>query len=187
MVERLVAKPARMGLRPGRLPGIDAAVAEQERLQLLMRHPQGVQRRLSSPHQVSNGFMGSVRHPHRGQLSRTMQLRQAQRVTPVGLDPIARPLGYERGGHDSAAMTSLRDLAAKLVSRRSRLIAKVQLHPGLRQLPHHRRHHFRAGADVSVEPHLSASVSLSHSDRNLQLRDIQSHEKFAILSQGPPP
>jgi sigma-B regulation protein RsbQ len=49
-----------------------------------------------------------------------IQLRQDHRVAPVGLDPLARPLGDQRRRHDRAVLAQRRPTQAALASARTR-------------------------------------------------------------------
>ncbi len=48
--------------------------------------------RLTGPDQVADGLMDDVRNPNPGQFTRPMQPRQSDRISPVRLDPLTRPL-----------------------------------------------------------------------------------------------
>jgi hypothetical protein len=58
---------------------------------------------LARPGEIAHCLVLAIRNPHRSQIAAAEQLRQAHRVTPVRLHPIARLLRNERGrGHDAA-------------------------------------------------------------------------------------
>ena len=81
-----------MRLGPGRTARVDAAMTEQKRQQLLARSPQRLHRAFASAHQLADGFVSNIRDPNRRQFACSMELGQAQRVAPVGLNPIPRAL-----------------------------------------------------------------------------------------------
>jgi hypothetical protein len=56
-----------------------------------------------------------------------MQPGQLHRVPVIGLDPISRAPGNQRGGHDRAMMAGRQHLPLNAVSARSRLVADVEL------------------------------------------------------------
>jgi hypothetical protein len=90
MLEAQCGQPTPIGHGPRRAAGIDPTVPQQEALQVLAcfaEHPHGGGPR---PDQIAHRFVRRVRHPYGGQLARPMQLRQAQRITPIGLHPVAR-------------------------------------------------------------------------------------------------
>jgi hypothetical protein len=90
MLEAQRRQPPPIGQGPGGPAGIDPTVPQQEALQMLARlaqHPYG---RGPGADQVAHRLVCRVRHPDRGQLARPVQLGQAQRITPVGLHPVAR-------------------------------------------------------------------------------------------------
>src|ERR1019366_10556321 len=129
-----------MRLGPRRAPRVDAAVTEQKRQQLLTRAPQRLHRTLSSAHQIADGFMSSIWDPNRRQLARSMELGQAQRVAPVGLDSIPRTLRDKRWSHHHAIMTQRDDLPVEVITCRSRFITEMQPRPPFRQLRGHSRY-----------------------------------------------
>jgi hypothetical protein len=95
---------------------------------LLPRPPQRVHRIQARPHQVAYRLVPRIGNPHRRQLAGPVQLRQTAGVSSIGLDPVARPLRYQRGGDDNAVMPGRRQLALDAVTARPRLVAEAQ-HP----------------------------------------------------------
>jgi hypothetical protein len=89
MIEADRRQPAPVGKRPAGLARIDAAMAQQETLQVLARlaeHPHGGR---SRPDKVAHRLMRLIRHPDGYQFASPMQLRQHRCVPAVGLDPVA--------------------------------------------------------------------------------------------------
>ena len=65
-----------------------------------------------SPDQIADSLVDHVRHPHSGQFARPMQPRQRDRVPPVRLDPLARPLRDQGRRNNHAVVTKIADLTA---------------------------------------------------------------------------
>ena len=123
--EGLDRQPAVMHLRPGRATGINATMPQKEGLKVLSRFSQPVVCNLICAHRIANGVMRFIRHPYRCQLVSPVQPGQAYSVASVGLDPVTRAPEYERWGPHLTTVAQTNDLAVKLVSRRTRLVAKV--------------------------------------------------------------
>lgn len=73
MIKCLARQPSGMGARPRLAAGIDAAVTQQERLNLLARLLQRVGGSLASSHQIADRLMTFIRNPDRGQFARPVQ------------------------------------------------------------------------------------------------------------------
>jgi hypothetical protein len=71
---------------------------------LLTSLTQSANSRQTRPHEIADRFVGLIRNPDRGQFTGPMQLGEVDRIPPVGLDPISRFAGDQRGSHDNAAM-----------------------------------------------------------------------------------
>jgi hypothetical protein len=56
---------------------------------LLPRLAQGAHRRLTCTNEITDRFMGLIRHPDRGQFTGAVLLGKVNRIPPVGLDPLA--------------------------------------------------------------------------------------------------
>src|SRR5262249_50706946 len=95
------------------------------------------------------------RNPHRGQLARPMQLRQAGGVPPIRPDPVARPLRDQRRCHDNAIVSARRQLTA-----RSCLITEPQLYPPLAELATQPVQRRRRVGSAAVVPNLAAQAVL---------------------------
>ncbi|ESY18745.1 hypothetical protein X751_16545 [Mesorhizobium sp. LNJC395A00] len=66
------------------------------------------------------------RPAHHDQFARPMQSRQRDRVPPVGLDALARPLRDQGRRNHHAVVTKIADLPAQPITRRPSLEADVQ-------------------------------------------------------------
>ena len=73
----------------------------------LAEHPHGGG---SGSDQVAHRLVRRVRHPNRGELARAVQLRQAQRITPVGLHPVARLARDQGRRHHHAGVAEALEL-----------------------------------------------------------------------------
>src|SRR5579864_8845907 len=78
------------------------------------------------PHQIAHRLVHGVWHPHRCQLAGAVQNSQSLRVTPVGLDPVARPGWDQRWRDNRTAMAELGDLAIEAVAAGTGLVAELQ-------------------------------------------------------------
>jgi hypothetical protein len=111
-----------MQLGPSR-PPVMAALAQQEARELLARAAQGPHRVEACPHQVAHRLMPGIGDPHRGQLAGPVQLRQTGCVSPVSLDPVARPLGNQGRSNNDTLVPTRRQLALDPVTTRPRLLS----------------------------------------------------------------
>ena len=93
VVEAKRRQPAAIGQRPTFLSGIDAAMPQQESLQVLTRLAQHPDCCCSRPDQIPHRLMGCIRNPNGGQFAGAVQFRQHHRVSPIRLDAIA---GFHR-------------------------------------------------------------------------------------------
>jgi hypothetical protein len=81
---------------------------------------------LVGAHQFAHRLMAGIGDPDRGEFTGTVQFGQRHRVAPVGLDPIARTPGDQRGRNNRACMTKRGDLPVQAISCRPGFIAKRQ-------------------------------------------------------------
>jgi hypothetical protein len=105
VIELLLRQPAQM--RPAQMVAAaeDPPMAQQQRQQLLTLAAQIPRRSLARPDEIAYRFMHRVRHPNRRQLTGRQKPCQRHRITPVGLDPVARFL-RDQGGRDDAAVVT---------------------------------------------------------------------------------
>ena len=73
------------------------------------------------------------------------------------------------------------DLPVKVIPCRPGLVTEMQPRPPLRQLRGQSRCRGRARINVAEKPNLAVPAVFSQSHRSLQLRHIQSDEKFAAF------
>ena len=92
----------------------------------LAEHPHG---RGSGADQVAHRLVRRIRHPHRRELAGPVQLRQAQRITPVGLHPVARLARDQGRRHHHAGMAEALELPLQAVAAGAGLVAEAQLPP----------------------------------------------------------
>jgi hypothetical protein len=115
-----------------------------------------------------------------------MQPRQSDRISPVRLDPLTRPLRDQGRGDHGAVVTELAHLPAQPVARRPGLKADVQPVIALAELLDRPLDCGRLVLDLAEEPDLTRAAALGDRHRVLQLCHIKRHERFAILPHGSP-
>ena len=179
-------QPAPVCLGPALLAGIDATVPQQKPLQMLPRLAQNPHRGRPRPNKVAHRLMRRIRHPHRRQLARAVQLRQHHRIAAVRLHPVARLHRDERGRHHDAIMPHLDKLAMQAVAAWSGFIAEMQTPSAGAKLLHQLADMIRAVRNRAPVTDLSATLALCNRDRNRRLMDIQPDE-HAILHMVSPP
>ena len=124
-----------MQLRPSR-PRVMAALAQQKPRELLARSAQRMHRVQTSAHQVAHRLVPGVRNPHRRQLACPMQPRQTGRISPIRLDPVARPFRDQRRSDHDAFVPAPRQATLDAIAARPRLIAEPQSQPFAAKLAH---------------------------------------------------
>ena len=124
MVEANRRQPAAIGECPALLSGIDAAMPQEESLQVLTRLAQHPDCRCARPDQIPHRLMGCIRNPNSGQLTGSVQLRQHHRVSPIRLDAIAGFHRNQRGRHDRAFMAKICDLPMQPITARAGFVAE---------------------------------------------------------------
>ena len=101
LLELEAGEPPPMQLRPGR-PVVVMTMAQQEAGQLLASLSKCAHRRLTRTDEIADRLMGLIRHPDRCQFTGAMQLGEVDRISPVGLDPLARLARNQRwSDHDA--------------------------------------------------------------------------------------
>src|ERR1700730_6644428 len=88
-------------------------------------------------HQIAHRFMSSVGYPDRRQFAGTMQLRQHQSVTAIGLDPVARLHRNQRWCHHDAVVPQPGQQTVKSISARTGFVAEVEATPMLAKPSNH--------------------------------------------------
>lgn len=99
---------------------IGGAVAQQQGLEPVARVALLAHRVITSTHQIAHGLVGGAGHAHDGKIIGACQSRQLHRVTPVGLDALARGAGNRRRGDHVAAPAESREVAAAAQNRTDR-------------------------------------------------------------------
>jgi len=127
MIKLLFLQPAKMTSAPSGFTRKNATVAEHERVDLLTMHTQRFDRRGSCANEITHCFMAFVRNPHRCQLTRPKHLGERNRVTTVGLNPIAWLSRNERRRHDRARKPHRNDESMQTIARWACFIAKMRL------------------------------------------------------------
>ena len=150
-----------------------ASLAQQKPGELLAGPAQAVHRVEPCPYQIAHRLVPTVRNPHRGQLASPVQLGQAGGITPIGLDPVARPLGDQRGGDHDAFVPAGRQATVDAITARPCLVAKPQLHAVAAELAQQTVQRRRCVRDPAVLSHLAAQAALRHRDDDAVLVNIQ--------------
>ena len=125
--------------------------------------------------------MGGVWDPDRGQLAGAQKPGQADRVAPVGLDPVARlPRDQRRRDHD-AGVPEPGEQSVEPVPGRPGFVAKVQALVLAGQLRCQAAHAVRRRVHLAVEPHLTIAPGVSDRHRIAQLCHVDPDECFLVL------
>ena len=130
--------------------------------------------------------MPGIGDPHRGQLACPVQLRQTGCVSPVSLDPVARPLGNQGRSNNDTVVPTRRQLALDPVTTRPRLIAEPQLRPVLAELANQPLQRRRRVRDPAVVPNLTAQAAFRDRHDDPVLVNIKSDIRDTI-PQDPSP
>src|SRR5262245_44213928 len=126
MFEALAGKPAPVRQGPMTTARVDPAMPQKEGEELLAFAAQVVGCGFPSPNQIADSLVDDVRHPPSVQLARSVRSRQRDRVPPVRLDALARPLRDQGRRHHHAVVTEFANLPAQPVTCRPGLKADVQ-------------------------------------------------------------
>jgi hypothetical protein len=135
MLERDLSQVALMGRTPRGLAAVAAAVAQQQRFELLAHFEPGAHRIHARAAQVPDRLVAFVGDRDRHQLTRSRQARQHQRVASVSLDPIPGFAGDLRGRDYLTPIARRRKLPGQYVSTRTRLVHDQQRVPACRACP----------------------------------------------------
>src|SRR5260221_6394461 len=98
MLEILFLEPTSIAGAPVLLPRKYPAVTEQKRTHVLFMDANGLDRRRPRPDQVAHCLMRWIRNPNRCQFTCPQQAGKRDRVSAIGLHPVARLAGNERRG-----------------------------------------------------------------------------------------
>src|SRR6516165_844880 len=115
LLELETRQPPAMQLSPCRAP-VMAALAQQKPRELLTRAAQGPYRVEAGTHQVAHRLMSAIGNPYCRQLAGPVQLRQIDRIPPVGFDPLARPLRGQRWRHHNAIVPARRQMTLDAIA-----------------------------------------------------------------------
>ena len=106
MGKLLISHPGAMHLGPlGFRPMMP--VPQQQMIQLLALFLDAAFQIRPQPNQIPHRLLGSVRHPHRCQISQRREPRQLPRITTIGFDLFARLFRNQRRRHHLAAQTQI--------------------------------------------------------------------------------
>src|SRR5579864_7230860 len=172
MREALLSKPAQMSGGPVLQATEDTAMTEEESQQLLALLAQILCGCLACAREVANRFMDRVGDPHQRQFASSVQPRKRDRVTAIGLHPIAWLLRNERGCDDRTIVPERLDLSVKPVSGGTCFVANVQLCVALGQLADHLLDGRRRTIDLAEIPNLATTATLRDRQRMLPLRRV---------------
>jgi hypothetical protein len=175
MVGRLLkaqtGEPPAMQLGPGGTP-VMPALTQQKPRELLAGTTQRMHRIQALSHQITHRLVSGVRDPHRRQLARPMQPRQARRIAPIGLDPVAGPLRDQRRGNDDALMCGRRQLPLDAIAARTRLVAKPKPYPVLAELAQQAIQRRRRVGNPAVFANLAAKAARGDRDNNASSKAV---------------
>ena len=121
----------------------------------------------SRPAQVANGLIGRFRNVDGFELTGTEQSSQFQRVTAVGLYPVARTRRSHRGSHHNARHPELTQPTRNDESTRACFVADLYARICSVRFTKSRQQLFdsvKIIADRSIEPHFSVSAALGYRD-----------------------
>jgi hypothetical protein len=143
-------------------------------------------RRQTGAHEIADRLMSRIRNPDRGQFAHPMQLRQADRISAVGLDPISRFAWDQRRSDDDAIAPSKRQLALNPIAARSGLVTEAKLVPRARQLCRQSLHSRRRVRDLAILAHIAPRARLGKRDRDRVLVHVQTDIRDRLI-QDPSP
>jgi hypothetical protein len=138
------------------------------------------------PHQVAHRLVRRVRHPDRRKLARTVQLRQADRVPPVGLDPVPGPARDQRRCDDRACVASLDQLPVHAITAWAGLVAEAQLIMLAPQLDQELAQRCRRVLDCAKKIGRVPQATPRNRNRDRRLMHVQTNE-CGNLSHDPSP
>jgi hypothetical protein len=101
-------------------------VTQQKTLQVLARLGKHAPGGSPRPHQVTHRLVGGIRHPHRRQLARPVQLRQRGRIATIGLHPVAGTARDQRRRGHNAVLIQTAQLTVDAVAARAGFVAEAE-------------------------------------------------------------
>jgi len=125
-LETLRLEPAPVRLRPATASRVNASMPQQKSAQPLPQLLVENLHVLAGAAEIAHGFLGGVGNPNRGELAGAIEARQAQAVSPVGLDPLAWLARNQRRRHHGAVLVGRDQLPVKLIAAGARFVAKPQ-------------------------------------------------------------
>ena len=149
-------EPEEIGLRPG--AGAhrrgDPAAEEQLAEPVLGAHLilLGV---AAGPDQVAQGLVLFVGDPHRGEVTAAQQPAELEGIAAVGLDPVARTAGDQRGRDDHALDAQRGQLPVQRKPGRSRLVGDHQANSAAPEAAHQLAHGRGFVGDLAVRLRLA--------------------------------
>ena len=106
-------------------------------------------------HQIADRLVGLVGHMDKGEFARAVEPRQRQGVAPVGLDPVAALLGYQRGRDQFADNLLPAQMPRQPEPGRPGLVDVAHLRPARGELLVETVHRVRMGRDGAVGQHVT--------------------------------
>ena len=155
--ETEVGEPAAIRARPPGAARIASTLAEQERLQPMLRLGAQPDRVFARAHEIPQGFIIGHRNVDRRELAGAMQPGQGVTIPAIGLDPIAAPFRHARGIDDDALLTVGGEIAVEAKPARARFVHEPQ--PSVRrpQRPDDLGHCLQVAGDHPVVAHFAVS------------------------------
>ena len=126
--------------------------------------------------------MARIGHPYGGEFTGSQKPSQALGIAPVGLDPVAGLLRYQRRRHDEALVTKALDQSLQAVAGRAGLVAERELRVLARQLRHQLARGGLTRVDLAEIAHLACPALLGDGHRIAQLRCIDADRVMASIS-----
>ena len=138
-------------------------------------------------HEIPYSFVRLVRDPHRRQLAGTQQPAQRLCVSPVGLDPVARPAWDQRRRHHGAFMAKRSDLPVQPIPGRTRLVAEVNRLVAVHHLPDQLDHPVRCVVELAKITDLAIPAALRYRDGVPCFRGIDPNKFLPMSLHGSSP
>jgi hypothetical protein len=137
-------------------------------------------------HEIPEGVIVGRRNVDRRELAGAMPPGQGIAVTPIGLDPIAAPLGHARGIDDDAVLALGGEIPVDPQPAGARFVHEPQPPARRSERPDHFGHGLQVPRDHPVVPDLAGSPLFGDRDVDRFLVDIHPHE-HATFRHGLPP